>query len=539
METSQRTIMDLTRNTSKWDRRVNAAVGRLRTSDKAVEVDGARPGPLLPPDLAPEDTAAAEALLRAASTTHPFEATLLVRRIRSNETAYFRLWIRSDDEGVQSDLIYDTALTDPLTALPGRGVLSEEIRYAIEKSAPDQRVAVILLGIDRFRTVNEGRGFHGGDELLQWIAWTLQRRVRDTDFVGRLGGDEFVVIATGLRGEDDAYAFADSLRACTTTREAMGGPANGITLSAGVAVGDITRSPDELLLEADKALAVAKRDGRDRTQVYDTRLGQITQQQINADERLRRALEAGAIDNNYQPILDTATGSIVAMETLIRLADDHELPLRPFEILRAAKDSGLLGQVDMHVLTQACATIAQWTTFAPELVMTLNLHTKQFRDPKLTMAVANATKRVGLSTENLGFEVDQSILADMNEAFEITQRLQGMGVKIYIEAFQGSAGAIKKVKELQPDGVKLDRLLVAALDEPWGRALVEPIVRTLVDDDIEVTAVGVATHAQLDQLRDMGCHRVQGYLFAPPLPAALAHAILLDNRRKPVPTSLL
>jgi EAL domain-containing protein (putative c-di-GMP-specific phosphodiesterase class I) len=227
------------------------------------------------------------------------------------------------------------------------------------------------------------------------------------------------------------------------------------------------------------------------------------------------------------------------METLIRLADDHELPLRPFEILRAAKDSGLLGQVDMHVLTQACATIAQWTTIAPELVMMLNLHIKQFRDPKLTMAVAHATKRVGLSTENLGFEVDQSILADMNEAFEITQRLQGMGVKIYIEAFQGSAGAIKKVKELQPDGVKLDRLLVAALDEPWGRALVEPIVRALVDDDIEVTAVGVATHGQLDQLRDMGCHRVQGYLFAPPLPAALAQAILLDNRRKPVPTSLL
>ena len=154
------------------------------------------------------------------------------------------------------------------------------------------------------------------------------------------------------------------------------------------------------------------------------------------------------------------------------------------------------------------------------------------------MAVAHATKRVGLSTENLGFEVDQSILADMNEAFEITRRLQGMGVKIYIEAFQGSAGAIKKVKELRPDGVKLDRLLVAALDEPWGSALVEPIVRALVDDDIEVTAVGVATHAQLDQLRDMGCHRVQGYLFAPPLPAALAQAILLDNRRKPMPTSL-
>ena len=193
------------------------------------------------------------------------------------------------------------------------------------------------------------------------------------------------------------------------------------------------------------ALAVAKKDGRDRTQIYDARLGQITQQRINADERLRRALEAGAIDNNYQPILETATGAIVAMETLIRLADDNQLPLRPFEILRAAKDTGLLGQVDMHVLTQACATIAQWTAFAPELVMTLNLHIKQFRDPKLTMAVAHATKRVGLSTENLGFEVDQSILADMNEAFEITQRLQGMGVKIYIEAFQGSTTASSSI----------------------------------------------------------------------------------------------
>jgi len=126
----------------------------------------------------------------------------------------------------------------------------------------------------------------------------------------------------------------------------------------------------------------------------------------------------------------------------------------------------------------------------------------------------------------------------MNEAFEITRRLQGMGVKIYVEAFQGSAGAIKKVKELRPDGVKLDRLLVAALDEPWGAALVGPIVKALVDDDIEVTAVGVATHAQFEQLRDMGCHRVQGYLFAPPLPAALAQAILLDNRRNPAHASL-
>jgi len=538
MENCQRTIMDLTRNTSKWERRVNAAAGRLRTSDKEPDVDDARPPSIIPADLAPEDVAAAEALIRAASAHHPFEATLLVRRNEGNDTGYFRLWVRSNEEGVQTNLIEDTALTDPLTALPGRGVLSEQIRAAIDNATPDQRVAVILVGIDRFRSVNEARGYHGGDELLQWLGWTLQRRVRDGDFVGRLGGDEFVIIATALRGEDDAYAFADSLRACMTTREAMSGPANGVTLSAGVAVGDATRSPDELLLEADKALAVAKRDGRDRTQLYDARLGHITQQRINDDERLRRALAAGAIDNNYQPILETATGAIVAMETLVRLADDNQLPLRPFEILRAAKDTGLLGQVDMHVLTQACTAIAQWITIAPDLVLTLNLHTKQFRDPKLTMAVVHATKRVGLSTESIGFEVDQSILADMNEALEITHRLQGMGVKIYVEAFQGSAGAIKKVKELRPDGVKLDRLLVAALDEPWGATLVGPIVKALVDDDIEVTAVGVSTHAQFDQLREMDCHRVQGYLFAPPLPAALAQAILLDNRRKPIPTSL-
>ena len=530
--------MDLPRNTSKWDRRVQAAAGRLRTSDRDIDLDDARPAPLIPPDLAPEDVVAAEALIRAASAQHPFEATLLVRRTQGSETAYYRLWVRSDAEGVQSNLIEDTALTDPLTALPGRGVLSEQIRAAIEAATPEARIAVILIGIDRFRAVNEARGYHGGDELLQWLGYTLQRRVRDADLVGRLGGDEFVVIATGLRGEDDAYAFADSLRSCTSSREAGSTPAIGVTLSAGVAMGDVTRSPDELLLEADKALAVAKREGRDRTQLYDARLGHITQQRINEDERLRRALEAGAIDNNYQPILETATGAIVAVETLVRLADDNQLPLRPVEILRAAKDTGLLGQVDMQVLTQACSTIAQWTTFAPDLVLTLNLHTKQFRDPKLTMAVAHATKRVGLSTENLGFEVDQSILSDMNEAFEITRRLQGMGVKIYIEAFQGSAGAIKKVKELRPDGVKLDRLLVAALDEPWGAALVGPIVKALVEDDIEVTAVGVATHAQFEQLRDMGCHRVQGYLFAPPLPAALAQAILLDNRRNPAHASL-
>jgi EAL domain-containing protein (putative c-di-GMP-specific phosphodiesterase class I) len=166
------------------------------------------------------------------------------------------------------------------------------------------------------------------------------------------------------------------------------------------------------------------------------------------------------------------------------------------------------------------------------LVVTLNLDARQFHEPGLHLSMARWLQQMGLHAENLGLEIDESIIrARPIESAEIIHNLRGMGLRVYIEGAQGGPGTLEIVHTLRPEGIKLNRLLVAALDERWAIQVVESITRTLFAMEVEVTAVGVSTASQYERLCALEVPRVQGYLFAPPLPEKLADSMLIENAR--------
>lgn len=432
----------------------------------------------------------------------------------------------SELKRAEEDLVF-LAYHDQLTGLPNRRALLERAPRIFEQAsrAGDHNAcAVMILDIDGFKTVNDSLGHDYGDDLLRMAAGRLWGALRASDSVFRLGGDEFAVVLSGLRSRDDAGQVADSLIAKLRAPFDLTVAEVTVTASVGIAsVGDEDgRTISDLLRGADSALAAAKRD-RDTFRYHTTAMQDAASRRLAEVERLRRSQDGEGLTVVYQPVVDRR-GVCVAVEALLRRVNaDGTLGAPTFVTI--AEEVGLIVPIGAWVLREAAAEAATWGGRPTPPSLHVNLSPRQLRDPRLVGEVTRTLAQSGLPAGRLTLELTEaSELAEHGIGVRQLRELAEIGITCAVDDFGTGYSSLAYLRDLPISELKIDRRFVAGLPNDRGdEAIVHATVTMARGLGLRTVAEGVETPEQSRRVRELGCDRQQGYLWAVPmLPEELA-----------------
>ncbi|MGH3314217.1 MAG: putative bifunctional diguanylate cyclase/phosphodiesterase [Streptomyces sp.] len=432
----------------------------------------------------------------------------------------------------------EEALRDPLTGLPNRHWLLERTWSALEEADRlEARSALVLIDLDRFRSVNDTLGHLAGDRLLLQIAERLRAALPRGAEAARLGGDEFAVLLPL------ADSTTSAMRTARTLVAALGSPLDldGLTLvleaSAGVAVfPEHAREAEGLLRRADVAMYEAKRD-RTGVEVYEATRDGNTPDRLGLLADLRRALDAGEVELHYQPKVGF-DGVVSGLEALVRWVHPERGRVPPDEFIAIAETSGLMPRLTEYVLETALAQVARWRSDGLTVPVAVNVSPRDVHTPGFAGAVAGRLARHGVPPGALQLEITEHVLLeDPQRAADTLAALTGHGVKMSLDDFGTGYSSLVHLRRLPVSELKIDRSFVARLAVDAEDA---EIVRCTVDLahslGLLVVAEGVEDDETWERLRDLGCDAVQGWLVAAAMPPDETTAWL--RAREGVPHSL-
>ncbi|WP_369059435.1 EAL domain-containing protein [Caulobacter sp. 73W] len=417
---------------------------------------------------------------------------------------------------------------DPLTGLPNRVLFHKQLREALARAArADGDVAVLLIDLDRFKTVNDTLGHAVGDELLRAAAQRLRSCVREGDTVARMGGDEFAIVQNGLTSPDDARHLAARVVATMNTPLDLQGHNVVASASVGVALAPLDgRDPDELLKKADMAMYRVKGDGRRGYHFFEPAMDELLQSRRRLELDLREALELGQFELFYQPLYDLEHERVTGCEALLRWRHPERGLVSPGDFIPLAEEIGLILPMGEWVLRRACAEAARW----PQGVsLAVNLSPIQFRDRRLLDTVKGALDASGLSPQRLQLEITESVLLADNAAnLDLLHDLRKLGVRISMDDFGTGYSSLSYLRSFPFDKIKIDQTFVRDIPRDADALAIIRAVADLGERlGIVTTAEGVETAEQFDELRRQGCREIQGYLISPPKPPAEIMSLLL------------
>ncbi|WP_027527492.1 bifunctional diguanylate cyclase/phosphodiesterase [Bradyrhizobium sp. Ec3.3] len=417
---------------------------------------------------------------------------------------------------------------DGLTNLANRALHQARLRDALQTShALGERVAVLCIDLDLFKSVNDSFGHPTGDRLLKEVADRLRSQMRGNDLAARLGGDEFAVMRAADTSPVDASDCAARLISALSAPYEIDGNQIVIGASIGIALspGDGT-SDEELMRNADMALYRAKDDGRGVYRFFEREMDRQAQQRREMESDLRRALANGEFELHYQPVVDIASDTISGFEALLRWRHPDKGMISPAEFIPVAEDIGLIGPLGEWVLREGCNEAVNWPS---EVRIAVNLSPVQFRGRNLVQIVISALANSGLPPKRLELEITESVfLAETEANIAILHQLRELGVSISLDDFGTGYSSLSYLRRFPFDKIKIDRSFVKDLAKRTDCvAIVRAISGLGRSLNITTTAEGVETTDQLDWLRAEGCNEVQGFLFSAARPAAEIEQLLL------------
>jgi diguanylate cyclase (GGDEF)-like protein/PAS domain S-box-containing protein len=410
---------------------------------------------------------------------------------------------------------------DSLTGLPNRNLLRQNMdEILLHTRRSSDKAALLVLGIDNFKAVNDSLGHGIGDKLLRAVAKRLRSTLREEDTLARLNSDEFAIVQSGLTHPDDAVLLARRLL------EAIGDPylfdGHSIVIGASIGIAMAPGDGDEsekLLKNADMALSRAKNDSRGTFSFFEAGMDARAQSRRKIEADLRDAIQNEVLRPYYQPLIDLATGRITGFEALVRWPDPERGMISPAEFIPVAEDTGLINGLGGLMLRRACADAALW----PEDVrVAVNLSPLQFRTGNLLSIVMDALKQSGLSPKRLELEITETLLLEKSgQVLATLHALRALGVRISMDDFGTGYSSLSYLRSFPFDKIKIDQSFVRDLAANRdAQAIVRSIISLGVGLGVTITAEGVETEAELNCLRNEGCHEAQGFLFSQARPNA-------------------
>jgi diguanylate cyclase (GGDEF)-like protein/PAS domain S-box-containing protein len=423
---------------------------------------------------------------------------------------------------------------DPLTDLPNRSRLSEQLRAAISRAERlGTSVALLYLDLDNFKHVNDTLGHEEGDRLLRSMAARLQACVRGKDAVARLGGDEFVVLLEDVREANEAARVAEKILNAMSAPFELSGFELRMRASIGISLWpQHGESAEALLKAADAAMYRAKSSGRGRYEFFSPDLTEQALERLTLEHALRDPRLTDQLVLYYQPQFSVKTGGLVGAEALIRWQHPVRGLLPPDAFVPLAEEAGLIEGIGEWVLRTACAQARRWLDAGhPPFRMAINVSAYQIRNERIVEVVRSALGDARLDPRLLELEVTEGALQTVVEAADILGRLKALGVQLALDDFGTGYSALSSLKLLPFDRLKIDRSFIRDLEQdPDDRALARAIIAMGRSLGLEIVAEGVETTSQLAFLRKHGCHEMQGYLFGRPEPAHLLEGTLRGQR---------
>jgi diguanylate cyclase (GGDEF)-like protein/PAS domain S-box-containing protein len=418
--------------------------------------------------------------------------------------------------------IVHLARHDALTGLPNRARFNEKLAEAGKRmKRGGTAVAVMMLDLDRFKTVNDTLGHPAGDALLIEVGRRLKATVRDTDLLARLGGDEFAIIQQDGDSPHEA-AIALALRIISAISEPF--DINGFEVNIGTSIGMAIApehgiEPEVLLKSADLALYAAKADGRNDYRIYHPSMLETATSQQSAESELRDAIAQAQFELHYQPVVDVETREVCGVEALVRWRHPVKGLVGPDQFIPVAESTGLIGPIGEWILQQACSDAAKWPS---NINLAINISAVQFKKGNLLEVILCALVESGLEPQRLELEITETSLLENQEAHLATIRqLKNLGISLALDDFGTGYSSVTYLTNFPFDKIKIDRSFTAGVLERRDYAAVVSSVLALAQGLGKVTTVeGIETEQQFDYMRQAGVNLAQGYLFSRPVPAS-------------------
>lgn len=437
------------------------------------------------------------------------------------------------DRKQQEEQLAFLAAYDPLTHLPNRQFFTTQLEQALKVARREQlQLAVLILDLDNFKTVNDSYGHNAGDLLLQQVAEKLKMCCRETDTLARLGGDEFAILIEHLPHPEDAARFALELlkllqQPCLLAPdlEFISAASIGISLYP-----QHTNTVEALLQGADAALYKAKAEGRNTYSYFTDQLTTLARERLIMEAKLRLAVKNGQLRCFYQPQVAVSDGEIVGAELLIRWFDPEQGFIPPDQFIPLAESCGLIHAIGHFSLEQACVQGKIWLDqgLAP-IRLAVNVSAHQFLKGDLGQQVITILKQTQFPACLLELEVTESALMhDKTLVIDTMQQLRAAGVRLAIDDFGTGYSSLAYLQQLPLDILKVDKRFTEKMtasedDRQICKAIID-LGHTLRFD---VLAEGVETAEQLALLKDMACDYYQGYHCSKALPAEDLRQLLL------------
>lgn len=427
------------------------------------------------------------------------------------------------------------AYHDALTGLGNRNKLLESAAECLRNTAENAQFAVIILDLNRFKTVNDSLGHFIGDRLLIMVGERLVNSIKDLGVVSRLGGDDFAVLLPFIKSEREAERYAETIISALSDSFDIDGRSIFTKASAGIAIsGKRYKSPEEILRDADIALYHAKETGRDIV-VFDTIMHERAVKLLEIETDLRFAFERNEFVLYYQPIIDLDAMELAGFEALVRWNHPCRGLVTPQEFISVAEASGLIQPITIKLLRSACEQLAAWNRQFENrrLFVSVNLSAGHLSRSGIVDALRSILYETETIPDRLKLEITESaVMEDADRAITILRKIKDLGVGLSIDDFGTGYSSLSYLQRLPVDTLKIDRSFVSSMQNGADNG---EIVRTVIAMakalKLDVVAEGVETVHHLHQLRILGCEYGQGYLFSRPVTADEAQEIITNSTR--------